>query len=324
MSDELKNILRQFQLKQTNAVREAQITKESIYSELPEIKKIDENISDLALSIARTALSETNINLDELRKNLESLYEKKKIILEKNGYSLSDFDIKYNCSSCKDTGYSSDGSRCECLNKLIINKLYENSNLDNILNNENFDNFDIDIFSDEKYKDYKKSPRENMFENLLTAQDYCSFHKKNIGQNLIFFGSTGLGKTYLSNCIAKFFLDKGFSVVYQTAFELFDIISDKRFNNLNPQSNNADEKYKAIFNCDLLIIDDLGTESVNSFTLTELFNIVNSRIISKKRTIISTNLSMKKFSEIYTERIFSRIAKYYDTLFFYGNDLRIN
>ncbi len=322
MNHELDDIFREYKLKQTRALEDARRMKEEIYNVLPEVKEIDRDINQCGINIAKAVLDSESVDLENLRNKLDSLNSRKKSLLESRGYSLEDFNIKYECPECKDTGYKPDGTRCSCLKKAIIKNLYSNSNIGPILEEENFKNFDIDIFSDEVNEEYGMSPKENMHINLSAADAFCYNHKKQKGDNLILFGSTGLGKTYLSNCIAKFYLDRGFSVVYLTAFQLFDIISDRRFTNFKEPSETVREKYNAIFECDLLIIDDLGAENANSFTISELFNIINTRIISEKRTIISTNLTPKKLSENYTDRIFSRISNYYEPLYFFGKDLR--
>ena len=194
------------------------------------------------------------------------------------------------------------------------------SNIENVLLRENFSNFNIDIFSDEKFQGESLTPKENMMDILGISEGFIhNFHINN-GENLLFYGTTGLGKTYLCNCIAKALLDKGKIVVYQTAFTILDIIEKHRFNRGDQKLN--DYKYNLLFDAELLIIDDLGTEVANTFTNAEIFNIVNTRILRGKKTIISTNLTPKEISETYTDRVFSRILDKFLALKFYGKDLR--
>lgn len=146
-----------------------------------------------------------------------------------------------------------------------------------------------------------------------------NFTKEN-EENLLFYGDTGLGKTFMSNCIAKALLDKGFTVIYQTSFKMFEIIEEYKFHNIN--NSISKENYNNLFECDLLIIDDLGTELTNTFTVSELFMILNTRLLNKKKTIISTNFSLSKLAETYTERISSRIFDKFTLVKFVGKDLR--
>jgi DNA replication protein DnaC len=194
------------------------------------------------------------------------------------------------------------------------------SNMVNMLQKENFNTFDINVFSNESYKNEKLTPRQNMYYVLEISQDFCSnFHETNM--NLLFFGGTGLGKTFMCNCIANELLNKEISVLYQTSFSLFETIENHKFNKLNETEENL-MNYNMIFDCDLLIIDDLGTEVSNSFTNAELFNIINERMITDKRTIISTNLSLEQLRDTYSDRITSRIFNNFVPLKFYGKDLR--
>lgn len=164
------------------------------------------------------------------------------------------------------------------------------------------------------------TPRENMLDILSIAEGFISNFDENNGDNLLFYGTTGLGKTFLCNCIAKALLDKNKIVIYQTAFTILDILERRRFG--KSSSEMSDYQYNLLFSSDLLIIDDLGTEVSNTFTNAEIFNIVNTRIIAGKKTLISTNLTPKEISEIYTDRVFSRILDKFIPLKFYGKDLR--
>ncbi len=194
------------------------------------------------------------------------------------------------------------------------------SNLENVLKKENFQNFNIDIFKDQPFEEEKMTPRENMVEIVGISEGFINNFDENNGENLLFYGTTGLGKTYLCNCIAKALLDKNKIVIYQTAFTILEIIEKHRFSKENNRFN--DYQYNLLFEADLLVIDDLGTEVANTFTNAEIFNIVNTRLIGGKKTLISTNLTPKEISDIYTDRVFSRILDKFIPLKFYGPDLR--
>jgi len=194
------------------------------------------------------------------------------------------------------------------------------SNMEHMLEKENFDTFNINVFNNETYKNEKLTPRQNMYYILEISEDFCSnYHDSNM--NLLLYGSTGLGKTFMCNCIANALINQEVSVLYQTAFSLFEIVENHKFNKQNETEENL-INYNMIFECDLLIIDDLGTEVGNSFTNAELFNIINERLINNKRIIISTNLSLEQLRDAYSDRITSRIFNNFVPLKFYGNDLR--
>ena len=203
---------------------------------------------------------------------------------------------------------------------ILINLIYGN------LEKENFDNFDLNLYSDEvnavKYN-AKISPRQNILAVKDLALKFIEGFNNPEEKNLLFTGNTGLGKTFLSNCIAKETLLLGKTVLYQTAPIMLDNIIDYRFG-----KSDFNEVYNNIINVDLLIIDDLGAEALNSFKLAELFNIINSRLLFQNnhvtKTIISTNLNMNNLLDTYSERIFSRLASYYNVCRFFGDDIRIS
>jgi len=202
---------------------------------------------------------------------------------------------------------------------------FNESNIGN-LEKENFDNFNLDLYSDsadeQKYK-AKISPRKNIENIKEISLNFIKNFDNPDEKNLLFTGNTGLGKTFLSNCIAKEMLSNGKTVLYQTAPIMLDNIIDYRFGN-----SDFNSVYNNIINADLLIIDDLGAESLNSFKLSELFNIINARLLFQgnhiTKTIISTNLNMNNLLDTYSERIFSRLASYYNVCRFFGDDIRIN
>lgn len=244
----------------------------------------------------------------------------KAYLLSEANIPIDYLELKYDCDKCKDTGYLEDGNKCHCLIQSLINKAYKMSNLETILEKENFKNFDINVFSNEPFEDEKLTPRENMLDILSIAESFVADFDKTNAFNLLFYGTTGLGKTYLCSCIAKALLDKNKIVIYQTAFTILELLSNRRFR--AETSEMSEFEYNLLFECDLLIIDDLGTEITNTFTNAEIFNIVNTRILKNKKTIISTNLTPNELSSVYTDRVFSRISDKFLPLKFYGKDLR--
>ena len=259
----------------------------------------------------------------DLIRETELLKEKKHNFLKSIKMSEDDLLPKYECSICNDTGYIAENNSftmCSCLKQKLINISYNKSNI-NKLDFENFSNFDINMYSDEineeKYHS-SVSPRQNILIIKKIVDNFLADFDNPKGKNLLFTGSPGLGKTFLSNCIAKELIDNGKIVLYQTAPIMLDNIIDCKFGKNNISKDFLDN----IFNSDLLIIDDLGTESINNIKFTELFNVINTRILSNKKTIISTNLSIQNLFSIYDERIVSRIVGYYNICKFFGDDIR--
>ncbi len=319
----IENIMIEYNKKRLKAARDAETRKEELYERIPNLEEINKQISLLSIKLSRLYLSNSE-NMDEeilkLRDNIDNLKNIKKEMYKKYNIPEDFLEYDYECNRCNDTGYDSDGKRCKCFNKQIISHLYKMSNMIHMINKENFDTFDINVFSNEPYNNEIYTPRQNMYNILETCEDFCNnFDRTNL--NLLFYGGTGLGKTFMCNCIAKELIDKEKTVLYQTAFNLFEILENHKFNRQNETEENS-ENYNMMFESELLIIDDLGTEFNNSFTNAELFNIINERLITDKKTIISTNLSLEQLAETYSDRIMSRVFNNFAPLKFYGKDLR--
>lgn len=291
---------------------------EKLYEAIPRIKEIDWEISDISTRAASSLLFSKEEGVGERAKEeIKLLRVERESILKERGIPLEVLELDYSCKKCKDKGFLPDGSRCSCLEDLIRKKHYERSGLRNILARDNFDSFNIKLFSDKVPEGEIRSPRENMKEIKKIAQKF-SKNLSTAKKNLFFYGETGLGKTFLSSCIVKEAIDNGYSVIYETIFRILEAGEALKFN--KPIRNPID--YQALFEADLLVIDDLGTEQANSFTNSELFNIINSRIMSGKRMVISSNLEPSMISSKYSERISSRLISDFLLLKFYGNDLR--
>ena len=297
-----------------------------IYEKYPDIKYISEEIKKTGLKMTKSVLfdsSETQLAALENRQN--QLIAKKNELFKKYGIPQDYLELKYDCPNCRDTGFLEDGRKCNCLKQRMLEDTYAMSNMKEILERDNFNTFDIDVFSDMPVEGKELSPRENMKAMLQDMYNYTF----NFGEdseeesgNLLFLGTPGLGKTFMCSCIAKEILNKGYTVIYQTSFNLLEVIERYKFKT-ETYSSTDEENYRNLFTCDLLIIDDLGTEMPNSFTNSELFNIINSRLNAKKKIIISTNLNLLQIKEIYTERILSRIVGNFKMYEFYGRDLRL-
>lgn len=299
---------------------------QEVYKNFPEIEKISKEIVDNGIKMTKAALGIlSKDNLNELKKIQEDLIQRKKYILEENNIPSDYMDLRYKCTLCKDTGFLENGHKCNCLKQRIISNLYRMSNIEKILEKDNFSNFNLELYPDKQMDNYEKTPRENMKNIIMDVNHYIyKFDEYNNEEknNILFWGKPGLGKTFMCSCIAKEIMQAGYTVIYQTSFNLMEIIEKYKFHR-NDCSDEDQENFRNLFECDLLIIDDLGTELVNSFITSELFNIINDRLNSNKKIIISTNLNPPQIGREYTDRVLSRIIGNFKIYEFYGNDLRL-
>ena len=228
--------------------------------------------------------------------------------------------IHYHCEICKDTGFVNTKT-CSCRKKLIVEKKYSQSNISRLVQRENFRTFNANLYSKNLYKDYPISPYENIKRIVNDAKSYADNFPKSY-RNLYIFGDVGRGKTFLINSIAKEILDKNYSVLYLTATKLFSFMNDYLYA-FSERKEELKEKYDLIFDSDLLIIDDLGSENDRNSNESNLFEIVNDRIINKKAMIFSSNYSEDELIEFYGDRIFSRIIGSSHVMEIFGEDLRL-
>lgn len=311
-------IQRQYDARQLHNQRILQERRAKIFSKYPRLKELEALTASASVHHARHLLDGDDNALDQLRRQLAGYRKERAAILASAGVDDHYFEPPYTCPDCKDTGYI-DGRRCHCFEQAAIDLVYTQSNIRSILQEENFSHYCFDYYSDTKKNSAtgltcRETAQKAVIEALAFIRQFdIEFH------NLFLYGDTGTGKTFLSNCIAKELLDTGHSVIYFTAFQLFDILektSFRRIPGLKPPC-------KDMFDCDLLIVDDLGTELANTFTVSQLFLCLNERILRKKATIISTNLGIDQLSTIYSERIFSRIVSSYTMIKLFGDDIRL-
>lgn len=295
-------------------------TKE-IYNKIPRIKDINDSISSISVAGAKRMLLENAGTMSDIKKQIDALSKEKTSILRSHGYPDDYLSMRYNCNTCKDTGYV-DGHKCHCLSNSIIEILYQQSNIKEVLQRENFDNFSFAHYDNVK-KDSATglTALQNMHEIVKTCRTYIDEFSSEY-RNLYLYGATGVGKTFLTNCIAKELIDSSHSVIYVSAIRLFEILANNTFKK-SYETTTAFDIATNLLECDLLIIDDLGTELVNSFTISAFFNCLNERHLRQKSVIISTNLSLAELRTNYSERVFSRITSNYTLLKVYGDDLRM-
>lgn len=293
-----------------------------IYNAEPQIEEIDRELANIGLSLTKLVLN----NLPDKKEQVSALQQKskeltsqKKALMKNAGFKESYLTHIYRCNTCKDTGFV-ENERCKCLKQGLIEKYYEMSNLSKVLKNENFDTFDLSYYSDEPDPKAGISPKANIQKNWTTCLNFVKNFDTHF-QNLLFYGTTGLGKTFLCNCIAKELLNSGKTVLYVTAPQLFKMVEEFRFN--RSEDDEPEQYMEMILTADLLIIDDLGTEFSTVVTKSELFNFINTRLLNRKSTIISTNLMPSHFEEQYSDRIMSRLFGEYTLLRFIGKDIRL-
>lgn len=294
---------------------------EEVYKKVPRIQEINEEMASASIAQAKEMLLKGSTSaLETLHKRLEDLSKEKVHLLASFGYPPNYLQMQYECPDCQDTGFIR-GEKCHCFKQATIDMLYMQSNLRDILKEENFQSFTFQYYDNSvKNRITGKTAYENMRDIFLICKNFVTDFEKQT-QNLLFFGDTGIGKTFLSHCIARELLESSHSVIYLSAIELFDLFSRHTFESETDFATAALLEY--ILECELFIIDDLGTELSNSFTNSKLFYCLNERLSRKRSTIISTNLTLEHITQIYSERISSRIFSNYIPLKFYGDDIRI-
>lgn len=314
---EYDTIMREYQRRQTKSRHDQEARQAEVYACSPRFQEIDNEIAALSVQKTRELLMREPESFN-LKARVEQLAKERQKLLKEYGFPENYLRPRYQCSLCEDTGYIGQ-EKCSCFKKAMIDLLYGQSNLQEILEKENFQHFSFSYYSDKIRNDATgMNAKETAQAAYRKAQDFVAGFDSCF-QNLFLYGDTGVGKTFLSHCIAKELLDQAHSVFYFSSFDLFDLFAQKTFS----KNITSEEIDSYIFNCDLLIIDDLGTEMTNTFVSSQLFLCINERLNRRKSTIISTNLTLESFSDTYSERTFSRIASSYDMIKLIGKDIRI-
>ncbi len=325
--DILKNIENEYLKKRTLAEKHTEYLKNKIYEENPRLAEIDSAIKKLGIKASKATLTASDNAKKEIQQELvakiQSLKEEKEAILKKQNISLLPH---YECNICKDTGYIQEGyttKMCTCMKQKLLNEAYNKSNLYR-LQSDTFTNFNLDLYSNvanpEKYQT-AISPRENIQKILEFSHTFIEHFEESMQKNLLFIGTAGTGKTYLSGCIANELLKKGYTVLYQTSPLLLDSIIRYKF---EQESLSYRELYNDLFHVNLLIIDDLGTENLTPAKFAELFTVINARLLNPKtKTILSSNFSLLELKKKYDDRILSRLIGNFTICRFIGDDIRL-
>ncbi|NLU07258.1 MAG: ATP-binding protein [Clostridiales bacterium] len=291
--------------------------KKEIGKKIPEVIDIQRSIGKLSLELSINILNNIKNKdkyLKELKEKITYLKIKGSELLAINNYPVDYLEMHYQCPKCKDTGFIGH-KKCSCYKQKLIKLYYNNSDLTNILSKNNFDNFNFQLYSPLKGKENPTSPRKNIERIASISWNYIENFSSS-DENLLFYGNPGTGKTFLSNCISKELLDRGYLVVYRTSEALIEDLRTIRF-------KNDGELEDFLLNCDLLIIDDLGSEQITDFSKTELFNILNRKLLKQKKMLISTNCDLEELLKSYSERISSRLLGEFTLCKFFGEDIRI-
>lgn len=304
-------IFRQYEEKQRIGRLETEKRRAEVYERIPKYSELEDRTASLSVAQGKKLLSGDADALETLRKDLTRLKEEKKQLLLDAGFPADYLEPVYSCPDCRDTGYRN-REKCHCFRQAEISLLYEQSGIQDLLKQNNFTLLSYEYYAGEALA---------LFQNAVKT---CRSFIKNFNSdyhNLFFYGTVGTGKSFLSCCVAKELMDRGYSVIYFGATGLFDLLSDAAFH-----TQNRDERqnaYADLYQCDLLIIDDLGTELTNQFTSSQLFSLLNERHLGKKSTLVSTNFTLAQLRDRYSDRIFSRITSNYEVCRLAGEDIRM-
>jgi DNA replication protein DnaC len=289
------------------------------YQRCDGLREIELSLKTLELRRAEALLMKEDFDADAFETQRNTLRERRTQLLLQAGISPDYMDDIYTCPICKDEG-SINGEHCQCFKQLKADMLFQASPIKRQLAYENFDTFDFSYYSDQPSKTHNLSPRANIQTVYDSAKTFVKHFPQ--GLNLLFQGTTGVGKTFLTNCIAAELLKQGYMVTYVSATQFFDTLADHSFHRENTAEDK--ERYQYLFDCDLLIIDDLGTEVNNQFVDSALFEYLNAHMKQTNSTIISTNLTMKQIEEKYSKRVLSRITQQFHRLPVFGDDIRLS
>jgi DNA replication protein DnaC len=314
--ENFRRIREEYSRKYLQVQEAASQRREEIHAILPEIKEIDSKLSDMGLRIMQAALQNENYEaaVAQIEAESRALEQRRAQVLVKNGFPANFTAPQYECEACGDTGYV-DYKMCDCMRKKLIMAGYASSGIGTLMQTQSFANFSLD---------YYKSDRMThllMQSNLERAKQYAaSFHPAK-SDNLAMFGGTGLGKTHLSTAIAREVIEGGWDVVYVSCVDMFADYEAQRFGNSTGTPTGADlSRYT---DCDLLIIDDLGTEMPGQFVTAALYSLVNDRLLAGKSMVISTNLTIDEIKRRYSPQIASRLEGSFQLLPFLGEDIRV-
>ncbi len=306
------SIIRTYEEKQNRNRYLLEERRNYVYQHIDGYRELEESTASLSVEQGKKLLDGDDSAFTELRLLLKNLTEAKRGLLLSAGLPADYLEPVYDCPDCQDSGYM-DGRKCHCFKQAEISLLYEQSNISRQLEKENFSTLSYEYYQGEDLRRFQSAVEAG--KKLIENYDF-DYH------NLFFYGTVGTGKSFLSGCIAKELIENGHSVIYFSAVRFFETLSQISFDFKNKDELHG--MYQDLYQCDLLIIDDLGTELTNNFVTTQLFSCLNERHMRRKPTIISTNLSLEELRNRYSDRIFSRIMSNYQIYKLSGPDIRIH
>ena len=304
-------ILRDYEDKQLKNRHELERKTEYVYNHVPGYLELENSVATISVLQGKKYLEGDEDAMEDLKNQLAEISGRKAQLLIEAGLPEDYLKLVYTCIDCKDTGYI-EGKKCHCFRQAMITLLYEQSNIREMLQSENFDALSYEYYEGEHLSHFRNA--------VTTCQNFVKNFNSDY-HNLFFYGTVGTGKSFLSNCVAKELIESGHSVIYFSSASLFDLLSKYSFDYKSKEEQR--DKYNDLYQCDLLIVDDLGTEMTNQFVATQLFSLLNERHMGKKSTIISTNLSLEELRNRYSDRIFSRITSHYEICKLTGPDIRM-
>lgn len=315
-NSQYESIIKSYEMTQDNNRHLLEARREEVYETIPEYRDLEDSIGSLSVSAAREMLAGDEGAAERLHVSLEEVRRRLQELLASAGFSPDYLEPIYACPLCRDTGYvpAENGAKqkCTCFRRKEISLLYAQSNIQDMIARENFSTLSYDYYQGEDLKRFQAAVgiSKNFVRNF--KEDY---------QNILFYGTVGTGKSFLSGCIARELLNQGVSVIYFSAVGLFDTLARYSFD--HREKENLQDFCEDLYGCDLLIIDDLGTEIANSFVTSQFFSCLNERNLRRKATIISTNLSLEELQNCYSDRIFSRVTSSFSLCKLTGPDIRI-
>lgn len=308
-----ERVREEFENKRKAALSDAARRADELHIAIPETAQIDKKLEMTGIRLMGAALGASGETVAEIRAGVDALRKRRCELLAAAGYPTDYSDPRYECTACCDSGYI-DGHMCRCMKQRLIMEGYESSGLGKLMRTQSFETFSLDFYSDDKRS------FENMRYIYQSLRRYAENFTPAKAQSIALFGGTGLGKTHLETAVAKVVIERGYDVVYTGAIGMFSDFERARFGNASGQENG--EKVDRYYSCDLLIIDDLGSELTNQFTVSCLYDVVNSRINRGLPTLISTNLRQDEMRGRYWDRITSRIFGEFVTFMLTGTDVR--
>lgn len=310
-NDNFRRIAEEFQMKRRRAEDEADNRRYEAEHKIPELREIHLRLAANGSEIFGAALSGGDINakIAQIKKENDILRQRKSELLRDAGFPEDFTEPHYECDICHDTGYHN-SKMCKCFKEALVLAGIESSGLGKLVLTQSFDSFSLDY--------YTGNSKMAVSRYCKALRDFAEGFSDSTDTSWLLMGNTGLGKTHLSSAVAMTVIKRGFDVVYITAGSLFSVFERQRFGD-GYSGDGTDEHF---YDADLLIIDDLGTENVNQFTVSCLYNVINSRLVLGRSTIINTNLTREELRAKYADRITSRLFGEFIPLVFTGNDVR--